>query len=139
MDRAQQPFTAAGLDVPSYVAFGNHDGLVQGNLAANAVFEKVATGCIKPLERRLPPAASTFLDFTVQDVLDLLTHGPAGDALLVPPDPRPPLRLQERSTRRSSARLQADGHGFDYVDPAEQAASGGAAGYYCFGRSRACG
>ena len=31
MDRAQLPFTAAGLDVPSYVTNGNHDGLVQGN------------------------------------------------------------------------------------------------------------
>ena len=49
MDRAQQPFTAAGLEVPSYVAFGNHDGLVQGNQAANAAFEEVATGCMKPI------------------------------------------------------------------------------------------
>ena len=49
MDRAQQTFTAAGLDVPSYVAFGNHDALVQGNAAANAAFEQVATGCLKPI------------------------------------------------------------------------------------------
>ena len=40
MDKAQQAFTAAGLDVPSYVAFGNHDALVQGNAAANAAFER---------------------------------------------------------------------------------------------------
>ena len=31
MDRAQLPFTPAGLNVPSYVTNGNHDGLVQGN------------------------------------------------------------------------------------------------------------
>ena len=31
MDRAQAPFEAEGLKVPSYSAFGNHDGLVQGN------------------------------------------------------------------------------------------------------------
>ena len=30
MDRAQQPFAAAGLDVPSYVVFGNHDGAGAG-------------------------------------------------------------------------------------------------------------
>ncbi|HEX6601675.1 MAG TPA: hypothetical protein VF030_03455, partial [Solirubrobacterales bacterium] len=48
-DRAQQPFTASGLDVPSYIAFGNHDALVQGNAAANAAFEQVATGCLKPI------------------------------------------------------------------------------------------
>ena len=55
MDRAQQPFAAAGLAVPSYVAFGNHDALVQGNQAANAAFEQVATGCMKPMEAA-PPA-----------------------------------------------------------------------------------
>ena len=36
MDRAQLPFEAAGLKRPSYVAFGNHDGTVQGNLHALA-------------------------------------------------------------------------------------------------------
>ena len=50
MDRAQQPFTAAGLAVPSYVVFGNHDGLVQGNQAANGSFEQIATGCMKPMD-----------------------------------------------------------------------------------------
>ena len=49
MDKAQQAFTADGLDVPSYVAFGNHDALVQGNAAANVAFEQVATGCLKPI------------------------------------------------------------------------------------------
>src|SRR6185295_18431422 len=49
MDRAQQMFTAAGLKVPSYVAFGNHDGLAQGNQKANASFEAIGTGCAKPV------------------------------------------------------------------------------------------
>ena len=49
MDRAQLPFTPAGLDVPSYVTNGNHDGLVQGNQGANAAFEDIATGCFKAL------------------------------------------------------------------------------------------
>ena len=48
MDRAQQlAFQPAGLNVPSYVANGNHDGLVQGNQSANAAFEDIATGCFK--------------------------------------------------------------------------------------------
>jgi len=42
MDRAQKAFSATGVDVPSYVAFGNHDALVQGNAAANAAYEQVA-------------------------------------------------------------------------------------------------
>ncbi len=49
MDRAQLPFQAAGLDVPSYVTNGNHDGLVQGNQDGNAAFEDIATGCFKAL------------------------------------------------------------------------------------------
>ena len=44
MDRAQRPFTATGLDAPSYVTFGNHDSLVQGNAMANAGYETIATG-----------------------------------------------------------------------------------------------
>ena len=50
LDRAEQPFDAAGLDVPSYVALGNHDGLVQGNEDANPAFNAVAIGCVKHME-----------------------------------------------------------------------------------------
>ena len=32
---------------PSYVTFGNHDALAQGNQAANAAFEDIATGSLK--------------------------------------------------------------------------------------------
>ncbi|HET8815129.1 MAG TPA: hypothetical protein VFM51_09260, partial [Solirubrobacterales bacterium] len=105
MDRAQQPFAATGLGVPSYVAFGNHDALVQGNQAANANFEQVATGCTKTIE---------------------------GGAALVPPDPR--RRFVSKAEYKQIFRqgAQRDGHGFDRVDPAEEAASKGAAGYYSF-------
>jgi metallophosphoesterase (TIGR03767 family) len=44
LDAARKPFAAQGLNMPWYTAFGNHDGLVQGNfppgsmgLATNAV------------------------------------------------------------------------------------------------------
>ena len=62
MDRAQLPFTPAGLDVPSYVTNGNHDGLVQGNEDGNAAFEDIATGCFKALgarRRRCPASRRT--------------------------------------------------------------------------------
>jgi len=105
MDRAQQPFQAAGLDVPSYVAFGNHDGLVQGNQAANAAFEEVATGCTKTME---------------------------GAPALVPPDPARRYVSKAQFKQVFEEGDQADGHGFGDVDPVEEDASHGAAGYYSF-------
>jgi len=105
MDRAQQPFEAAGLDVPSYVAFGNHDGLVQGNQAANAAFEEVATGCTKTME---------------------------GVPTLVPPDPDRRYVSKAQFKQIFEEGDQADGHGFGDVDPAEEDASHGTAGYYSF-------
>jgi 3',5'-cyclic AMP phosphodiesterase CpdA len=105
MDRAQLPFTAAGLAVPSYVVFGNHDALVQGNQAANASFEEVATGCTKTME---------------------------GVATLVPPDPSRRYVSKAQFKQVFEEGAQSDGHGFGEVDPAEEAASKGAAGYYSF-------
>jgi Calcineurin-like phosphoesterase len=105
MDRAQQPFQAAGLDVPSYVAFGNHDGLVQGNQAADAAIEQVATGCTKTME---------------------------GVPTLVPPDPARRYVSKAQFKRVFEEGSQPDGHGFGDVDPAQEAASNGAAGYYSF-------
>jgi hypothetical protein len=105
MDRAQEPFEAAGLDVPSYVAFGNHDGLVQGNQAADAGMEEVATGCTKVME---------------------------GLPTLVPPDPARQYVSKAQFKRVFEDGSQPDGHGFGDVDPAQEAASNGAAGYYSF-------
>jgi hypothetical protein len=105
MDRAQEPFEAAGLDVPSYVAFGNHDALVQGNQAADAAIEAEATGCTKPME---------------------------GVPTLVPPDPKRRYVSKAQFKQVFKDGAQPDGHGFGDVDPAEDAASNGAAGYYSF-------
>jgi hypothetical protein len=85
MDRAQAAFAASGLRVPSYLAFGNHDGLVQGNAAAVAPYELVGTGCLKAT---LP----AFNPLDPQSVLDpaylagLLATSP-GNVALVPRDP----------------------------------------------------
>jgi len=47
LDAARKPFTAAGLDVPWYSAFGNHDGLVQGNFPQTLQLSLVSTGALK--------------------------------------------------------------------------------------------
>lgn len=130
MDRAQVPFTAAGLTMPSYVAFGNHDALVQGNAAGNSDFERIGTGCIKAMEgagSELPnPLAPT-----PQDVIDLLDSSPSR-ASFVPPDPQRQFVSKKQYKEIFKTGAQADGHGFDYLEAAEETASGGAAGYYSF-------
>lgn len=130
MDRAQEPFTAQGLDVPSYVVFGNHDGLAQGNQKAILPFEQVGVGCIKPL---VPVADIT----EAADVLDpaylagLATTSP-NQVMFVPRDPERQYvdRVQYKEIFENAD--QPDGHGFGLVDPDELAASNGAASYYAW-------
>jgi metallophosphoesterase (TIGR03767 family) len=119
MDRAQQPFDAAGLRRPSYVAFGNHDGTVQGNLHALQALDDIARGCIKPLADAGIPGAGALLSDPLRSVI-------------VPPDPA--RRFADRPTYKAlhDTGHQADAHGFAYVDPAELLASRGQAAYYSF-------
>ena len=54
LDAARRPFEAQGLKLPWYSAFGNHDGLSQGNFpAATLRLNLVATGTLKLVS---PPA-----------------------------------------------------------------------------------
>ena len=47
LNAARAPFAAAGLNMPWYSAFGNHDGLVQGNFPQNLHLGIVSTGALK--------------------------------------------------------------------------------------------
>jgi 3',5'-cyclic AMP phosphodiesterase CpdA len=132
MDRAQQTFTASGLDVPSYVAFGNHDALVQGNAAANAAFEQVATGCLKPIGPVSNPENGAALLAELLNPVSLLSSiltGPQ-NTIFVPGDPQRRFVSKKQFKDIFKAGTQADGHGFDLIDPAQETASKGAAGYY---------
>jgi len=54
LDAARRPFQAQGLSIPWYAAFGNHDGLSQGNFPASTLqLNLVATGSLKLMS---PPA-----------------------------------------------------------------------------------
>jgi len=132
LDRAQQPFQAEGLQVPSYVSLGNHDGLVQGNQAANSGIEGVATGCLKPLQTGLDLRNS--LTSNPSFLASLLTTNPT-QVSLVPPDPRRRFVSKREYRSLHDTRRQADAHGFGFVDPAEAAASNGAASYYAWSPS----
>jgi metallophosphoesterase (TIGR03767 family) len=134
MDRAQQAFTATGLSVPSYVAFGNHDALVQGNAAANAAFELVATGCLKPIgpvsnPENIAALVSSLLNPT--NLLASLLTSPQ-NTIVVPGDPKRQFVSKKQYKDVFKGGSQADGHGFDFIDPAQEAASKGAAGYYAW-------
>ena len=119
MDQAQQSFTAAGLDVPSYVAFGNHDALVQGNAAANAAFEAVATGCLKPIGPvPNPENAAALLTSLLNptNLLSTLLTNPQ-NLILVPGDPKRRFVSKKQYKDVFKAGSQADGHGFDLRRP----------------------
>ncbi|MCW2992413.1 MAG: hypothetical protein JWM73_3007 [Solirubrobacterales bacterium] len=120
MDRAQQPFTAQGLKVPSYFTFGNHDGTVQGNVWASSAFDAVATGCVKPL---------TFAGIELSQIASALTN-----SFAVPPDPERAFLSRADYMKVSGAGRQADDHGFRFVGKGEAKASGGGATYYTFKR-----
>ena len=134
MDESQQPFNSPGLSMPHYQAIGNHDGLVQGNLAATSLFEQVATGCIK-VEAVAFEDGTNFLNFDEDDIQDAwnlpYTDGDP-NAMYVPPDPNRRFVSKAQYKAVFQNGTQADGHGFDYVDPAQLSASNGAAGYYSF-------
>lgn len=119
MDRAQLPFEAEGLKRPSYVAFGNHDGTVQGNVHALGVLDTLARGCIKPLS------------LTSLSGLGALTTSP-GQAIVVPPDPDRGFADRPMYKALHATGRQGDAHGFAFVDRAELEASRGQASYYAF-------
>jgi metallophosphoesterase (TIGR03767 family) len=119
MDRAQLPFDAAGLDRPSYVTFGNHDGEVQGSIHALQLLDDLARGCLKPL------ALSGLAG------LGVLATAP-GRTIVVPADPDRGFADRPRYKALHATGRQTDAHGFAFVDAAELAASHGQAAYYAF-------
>jgi metallophosphoesterase (TIGR03767 family) len=128
MDRAQQPFAAEGLRVPSYVLFGNHDALAQGTEKAIRPYEDVATGCLKPLTDA--PGASG-LETLTPSALERLAEEDPGSVMRVPPDENRQF-VDKRQFKQIFQSGQGDAHGFAYVDPGELAASNGAASYYAW-------
>ncbi|QIX26886.1 TIGR03767 family metallophosphoesterase [Nocardioides sp. JQ2195] len=72
LNAARRPFTAQGLDMPWYSAFGNHDGLVQGNFPPATLgvgLNAVATGGLKLIS---PPLGVSLADLVRSLRLDYL-------------------------------------------------------------------
>ncbi|GID93184.1 TIGR03767 family metallophosphoesterase [Amorphoplanes digitatis] len=138
LDAARKPFRAAGLHLPWYAVYGNHDGLVQGNLPANDLLRQIATGPLKLTS--LPPSIlAAPLAVQVQFIVGLLRLDPAavakqlaeGGRRFVAPDPR--RRIVDRGTTIEEHFKTTGGpvgHGFTAAN-----LSAGTA-YYTFDRGR---
>jgi 3',5'-cyclic AMP phosphodiesterase CpdA len=111
--QALEPVRSPGLKAPWWPALGNHDVLVQGELAPSPAIVAVATGnrlVVAPdLDlRRLMDGGTIDRD----QVDALLRTGLPGDALHVAPDPRrahlSPAELIDRLRAMTRARVHAD-------------------------------
>jgi metallophosphoesterase (TIGR03767 family) len=130
LDRAQQPFTSIGLDVPWLIARGNHDGLIQGNAPASTeLFRSIATGCLKVF----PSAAIDPNEFKGKDesfVFETIAKPEYIAKLLaggrkVAPDPD-----RKIINKVDYKRQVGTSSGFNRVSKAENKASKGTASYY---------
>ena len=115
LDAARRPFKAAGLRMPWYSAFGNHDGLAQGNFPPNPQLNSIATG---PLKLMSTPAGLSPADVAnalqAGDLASLITAG-AGTPAVRPVTPDPDRRLlarRELVEEHFRAPGMPTGHGF---------------------------
>ncbi|MBD0317317.1 MAG: metallophosphoesterase, partial [Thermoleophilia bacterium] len=106
---ANRPFVSPGLNAPWYPVVGNHDLLVQGNLAPTPRTREIAVGESKLVsldESALSAARARRLEPAVVD--ELLTGALPGESLAVTPDPG----RRELGAREVVERLRAaSGHG----------------------------
>jgi metallophosphoesterase (TIGR03767 family) len=75
LDAARASFQATGLGLPWYAAYGNHDGLVQGNVPRTPLLQSLATGPLKLTS--LPPSIlAQPLSAQIGFILGLLREDP---------------------------------------------------------------
>jgi 3',5'-cyclic AMP phosphodiesterase CpdA len=109
LEQAEKPFESPGLRAPWYPVVGNHDLLVQGNLAPTRRTEAIATGSRKlvSLDQRALEAVRA-RRFTPALVDTLLAGSLPGKTMHVAPDPA----RRELTAAQVLARLRrASGHG----------------------------
>ena len=91
IDAARAPFSPVGLGLPWYSAFGNHDGLVQGNfpISTMPMLQDIAVGPLKIISPPVGMSQATFANAVADGSLaTLLTTSLAGPGVrAVTPDP----------------------------------------------------
>ncbi len=109
LDAARRPFTAAGLDIPWYTCFGNHDGLSQGNFPIRTVpTNQLATGNVKVISPPTGVSPADVLDPEGSSLEQVLGR-PRGLAVRQAGDGRPeaPPALARPDRRRALQHLGA--------------------------------
>ncbi len=91
LDDALRPFQARGVDLPWYQTFGNHDGLLQGNVGSNPIFDALAVGSAKPAE--LLPGVNPCDAFETFRANPLALASAPARTVTADPDRRPVNRL----------------------------------------------
>jgi metallophosphoesterase (TIGR03767 family) len=129
LDACRKPFNARGLGMPWLSVFGNHDGLVQGNVPASPLIGQIATGTTKITD--LPPNANVGLlagQLVNNDPQGLQTLF-GGPSRQVTADPnRRPLSRAETIAEYFSSSGKPHGHGYTAWNVATSNA------YYAFGK-----
>jgi metallophosphoesterase (TIGR03767 family) len=113
LDRCRAPFTATGLAMPWYTTFGNHDGLVQGNVPSINLIDAVALGYLKvtdfPLGADVDTLVAGFVAGDPTALTALLTLGPAK---IVTRDPKRNQLLHKQVVAEYFTTTTLVGHGY---------------------------
>lgn len=129
LDACRQPFHSTGLNTPWLTAFGNHDGLVQGNLPSSDAVARLATGPVKFTD--LPPSTNIValaLGLQRLDPAALATLFQGPFRLVTPDADRRPLSRLETIQEHFRTSGRPRGHGYT----SSNLSTGNA--YYAFNR-----
>jgi metallophosphoesterase (TIGR03767 family) len=135
LDRAQQPFASPGLQVPYFVSRGNHDGEIQGNIAATFQLARaLITGC-----QKIFPSANfdplSVAGLSEEQLIDKFKDPAFQQQLLAglkPVAPDPDRRFVSAASFRNAFSGAPKKAGYGYVDAKQAKASNGAASYYAW-------
>ncbi|GAB3669366.1 TIGR03767 family metallophosphoesterase [Actinocorallia lasiicapitis] len=109
-DAARRPFDATGLRTPWYAVYGNHDGLIQGNLPHLPLFKELAVGGIKivaPISEAQERELTAVLKRGDKAAIKKMTASRSGPFRQVTPDPS-----RRLLSRAEVVREHGVGHGY---------------------------